>query len=445
MSEQDSIRATRVSRMVSLAGTGARVGLNYLKHYGRRSLGAEVREEDLHEANATDVYQAFSKLKGGPLKVAQMLSIDQNFLPPAYAQQFAQAQYSAPPLSYPLVARTFRREFGREPTDLFDDFSKKAAHGASIGQVHHALKAGHAYAVKVQYPGVADSLRSDLQVVKPIALQILGLREQDISEYFKEVEERLLEETDYALEFERSVLLSRQSEGIANVRFPRYYPELSSRRILTMDWIDGMPLDRFADSDASTDERNRIGQALWDFYHHQIHELHQFHADPHPGNFLIRDGELWVIDFGCTKSIDSDFYRKQFRFLDPDILDDLAGMEQALEALNILLPSDPPEYRTELINLCRESLELVAAPFRTPRFDFGDPQLMESLYRMGLDNRNNDLLRKNRAARGSPHSIYLNRAYFGLYSLLSRLRARVRTRLPEWLGELADNVSGLAS
>jgi len=435
MKEQDSIRSTRVSRVVSLAGTGAKVGLNYLRHYGRRGLGGKVDEADLHAANAADVYDAFSKLKGGPLKVAQMLSIDQNFLPPAYAEQFAQAQYSAPPLSYPLVARTFRREFGAEPTELFDEFGKTAAHGASIGQVHRAVKAGHAYAVKVQYPGVADSLQSDLQVVKPIALQMLGLREQDVREYFKEVEERLLEETDYALELERSMLLSDNSGEIANVRFPKYYPELSSKRILSMDWIDGLTLDKFADSNASQEERDRIGQALWDFYDHQIHGLHQFHADPHPGNFLVRDGELWVIDFGCTKHLEPEFYRKQFQFLDPGMLDDPARMETALESLDILLPGDPPEYRAELMNLCRASLALVAAPFHAGEFDFGDPELMASLYQMGLDNRDNDLLRKNRAARGSPHSIYTNRAYFGLYSLLSRLRARVSTRLPAWLRE----------
>lgn len=100
-----------------------------------------------------------------------MLSIDRNLLPPAYATQFAKAQYSAPPLSYPLVVRTFRRVFGKQPPQIFSSFSKTAAHGASIGQVHRASKDGHEYAVKVQYPGVADSLRTDIRGLKPIALE----------------------------------------------------------------------------------------------------------------------------------------------------------------------------------------------------------------------------------------------------------------------------------
>ncbi|HEX8296170.1 MAG TPA: AarF/UbiB family protein, partial [Chthoniobacteraceae bacterium] len=186
--EQDSIQSTRVTRMAALAGSGARVGLNYLKHYARRTLTGEADNDALQEKNASEVYKTFSQLKGGPLKFAQMLSIDKGLLPPAYAKQFAQAQYSAPPLSYPLVVRTFRREFQKAPGEIFDSFEPKAAHGASIGQVHKASLGGRPLAVKVQYPGVAESLRSDLRLVKPIALQVLGLREADVAEYFQEVE-----------------------------------------------------------------------------------------------------------------------------------------------------------------------------------------------------------------------------------------------------------------
>ncbi len=434
-SEQDSITSSRLGRVAALAGTGAKVGVNYLKHYGRQALGADgaASKEALHEANATEVYRTFSELKGGPLKVAQMLSIDQNLLPAAYAEQFSAAQYSAPPLSYPLVARTFRREFGQEPTEVFAEFGQKAAHGASIGQVHRARRDGHDYAVKVQYPGVADSLKSDLRVVKPIAVRMLGVRETDVEDYFREVEERLLEETDYRLELERSLALSAASAHVPGVRFPRYYPEWSSRRVLTMDWIDGQTLDKFADGAAGQDERDRVGQALWDFYDHQVHALRQFHADPHPGNFLVREGELWVIDFGCTKQLEEEFYRRQFAFLDPGLLDAPARLEAALEAMGILLATDSPGDRRQLRELCARSLELLARPFRGATFDFGDAEFMARIYEMGQENRSNGLLRSMRGRRGSPHSLYVNRTYFGLYSLLARLRARVRVRLPDWL------------
>lgn len=430
MIEQDAIETTRFSRSAALVGSGARVGINYLRHYARRALSGEANEGALHEENAGEVYKTFSRLKGGPLKLAQMLSIDKNLLPPAYAGQFAQSQYSAPPLSYPLVVRTFRREFGCEPGAMFDSFSRRAEHGASIGQVHRASKDGREFAVKVQYPGVAESLRNDLRLIKPIALQVLGLRQQDVEDYFLEVEARLLEETDYTLELQRSMELSRSSSHLANVRFPTYHPGFSSPRILTMDWVAGTPLDRYSDGDASPEERNQIGQALWDFYSHQIHTLRAFHADPHPGNFLVKDSQLWVLDFGCTKAITEDFHRKQFAFLDPSMLGDHARLEEAMEALDILLPGDGPAEREKMIALCKRSLELLARPFRERDFDFGKAELMTAVYEIGEESRKDETLRTLRGRRGSADSIYVNRAFFGLYSLLHRLSARVKVSLP---------------
>jgi len=438
---QDSIRSTPISRMAALGGTGAKVGINYLKYYGKRAMaGGAASSKETHalerdEKNAGAIYDTFSKLKGGPLKLAQMLSIDKNLLPPAYARQFVQAQYSVPPLSYPLVARTFRRDFGKDPLDLFETFGREAAHGASIGQVHKASLKGKQYAVKVQYPGVADSLKSDLRVVKPIALRILGLRERDVDLYFHEVETRLLEETNYELELERSIHLSKASAHLPNVEFPEYHPELSSRNILTMKWIDGMPLDQFADGDATQVERDSIGQALWDFYAHQVHDLNLFHADPHPGNFLVSGKNLCVLDFGCTKQITREFYRKQFCFLDPAIPDNPVLLEEALRDLDVIIPSDKEKEITQIMMLCRTWLDLLALPFRSGNFDFGDPVFLKSIYDLGDENRKADNLRTMKGKRGSPDTIYVNRAFFGLYSLLGRLRARVKVSLPEWLNQ----------
>ena len=437
--DQETIPSGSVARMAALGNAGARVGVNYLKHYGRSMVGAKDAasrrklRDQLDERNAETVYDAFSKLKGGPLKLAQMLSIDKNLLPAAYARQFAQAQSSVPPLSYPLVAQTFRREFGKAPEALFEHFEKKASHGASIGQVHRARRKGRDYAVKVQYPGVAQSLRSDLRVVKPIALRILGLREADVDSYFREVESRLLEETDYRHELTRSMELTSASSHLEGVRFPTYHPDLSTGKILTSDWIDGMPLDRFADSDATQGERDAIGQALWDFYSHQVHDLLVFHADPHPGNFLVKDGHLWVLDFGCTKRISPEFYRKQFRFLDARLRGDPALLQSALRDLDVILPDDGEEQIEMITSLCMVWLELLARPFRQGRFDFGDPGFLKAIYDLGEENRRADHLRTMRGQRGSPDTIYVNRAFFGLYSLLGRLRSRVNVKLPEWI------------
>ncbi|MBY0433694.1 MAG: AarF/ABC1/UbiB kinase family protein, partial [Cyclobacteriaceae bacterium] len=175
MKEQQSIPTTKVQRATHFITTGARIGRNYLKHYGKKLVDPTTTKDQLHEDNASDIYNSLSELKGSALKVAQMLSMDKNLLPKAYQQQFTMAQYSAPPLSYPLVVKTFQKYFEKSPTQIFDAFSHQASNAASMGQVHRATLKGKTYAVKIQYPGVSDSVKSDLKMVKPIALSMFKL------------------------------------------------------------------------------------------------------------------------------------------------------------------------------------------------------------------------------------------------------------------------------
>jgi predicted unusual protein kinase regulating ubiquinone biosynthesis (AarF/ABC1/UbiB family) len=193
----------------------------------------------LHQNNASDIYNSLSELKGSALKVAQMMSMDKNLLPQAYQDKFTMAQYSAPPLSYPLVVKTFQKYFQQTPEQLFDTFTRSAVNAASIGQVHQAIKESKTLAIKIQYPGIADSVSSDLRLVRPFALRLLNMNEKELDHYMGEVEERLLEETDYNLEIARSREISEACAHIPNIRFPKYYDALSSEQIITMDWIEG--------------------------------------------------------------------------------------------------------------------------------------------------------------------------------------------------------------
>src|SRR6478735_124739 len=156
MKEFDKIPTTKVQRASKFIKTGAQIGGNYLKHYSKKLVNKDLTRDQLHEDNAKDIYNSLSELKGSALKVAQMLSMDKNLLPSAYQQQFAMAQYSAPPLSFPLVVRTFEKYFKKKPGEMFDTFSQSARNAASMGQVHEATLKGKKLAVKIQYPGVAD-------------------------------------------------------------------------------------------------------------------------------------------------------------------------------------------------------------------------------------------------------------------------------------------------
>ncbi len=428
MKEQESIPTGKVKRAGKFIGTGAKIGANYLKHYGKKLVTGEASKDDLHENNARDIYKSLSELKGSALKVAQMLSMDKNILPSAYQQQFAMAQYSAPPLSYPLVVRTFQQQFGKSPEQLFDSFSRSAVNAASIGQVHKATKDGKTFAVKIQYPGVGDSVKSDLAMVKPIALRMFELNASEYDEFIQEVEARMLEETDYELELRRSVELSEKSSAINNVIFPGYYPAYSGHKILTMDWIDGKPLGEMLKGEIPSNARNTLGQAMWDFYHHQMHTLKAVHADPHPGNFLVTpDYKLGIIDFGCVKVMTADFHKKYFQLLDPSLLDSATRLEKAFYDLRFIYPDDTAKEKTFFTDIFSQLVLLLSRPFRSSSFDFSDKAYFESIFAFGEEIAGMKELRKSKKARGIKDALYINRTYFGLYNILHDLKAKVDT------------------
>jgi predicted unusual protein kinase regulating ubiquinone biosynthesis (AarF/ABC1/UbiB family) len=431
MKEQQKIPVTKVERAVKFIGTGAKMGGNYMKYYAKKLVNPDTDRSSLDEANAEDVYESLSQLKGSALKVAQMMSMDDNLLPREYSQKFQMAQYNAPPLSYPLVIQTFRKQFGKTPESIFDTFSKKAVNAASIGQVHQATIDGKKLAVKIQYPGVADSVSSDLKLAKPIAMRLMNIKAKDLGRYMAEVEERLLEETDYELELRRSMEITMQCAPLKNLVFPKYYPEFSSKRVISMDWVEGQHLSEWVKTNPSQEERNRIGQALWDFYDYQIHTLRKVHADPHPGNFIITpEGKLAVIDFGCIKEIPNEFYFDYFRLMEPGITARTEDFLKLLEKLEFFHPSDSPREKEYFTDVFTRMVNLLGQPFGHDDFDFSNKEYFSAIYELGDEIGRDKQFRKSNAARGSRHGIYINRTYFGLYNILHLVGARVNSKVP---------------
>ena len=429
MKEQNKIPTSKVKRAAKLISTGAKLGGNYAKYYASSIVGDKKEaKEQLDKDNADDIYNSLSELKGSALKVAQIMSMDKNTLPKAMIDKFSLAQYSAPPLSYPLVVKTFRQTFGKTPSEIFDTFSKNAVNAASIGQVHLAELNGKKLAVKIQYPGVADSVHSDLAMVKPIAMKMLGLKEKDVKHYFEEVESKLLEETDYELELKQSIEISEGSKILEGVFFPSYYPELSNKRILTMDWLEGMHLDQFLKTNPSQEVRDQIGQRLWDMYDYHVNTLRAIHADPHPGNFLFNEnGEIGVIDFGCIKHIPEEFYHQYFQLINPDYVNDDDKLRKLFYYLEFLYEDDTKEASEFFFKTFKESLLLLIHPFTVDVFDFSNEEYFNQIYAKGEELSKSKDVRKNGASRGSRHILYINRAYFGLFSILNQLGATVTT------------------
>ena len=425
MKEQDSIPTSKTGRSARFVKTGFKVGGNYIKHYSKKLFNPELSKDELNRENATDIYESLSQLKGSALKVAQMLSMDKNILPKAYVDQFSLSQYNAPPLSGPLIVRTFTKSFGKTPGQIFDQFNIKSKNAASIGQVHEANLNGKKLAVKIQYPGVGDSISSDLKMVKPFAFRLLGMSQKELEIYMNEVEERLLEETDYDLELKRSIEFSEACKGLNNVVFPTYYPELSSKRIISMDWLDGQHLKEFMKTNPSAELRNQIGQALWDFYNFQQHELRAVHADPHPGNFLITpEGKLGIIDFGCIKEMPDDFYYPFFALTATDLLNNKEGTIKAFRELEMIQKKDNPDQVEFYYQAYKEMIQLFAQPYMFDSFDFSQTEFFEKLYGYG---EKISKMPEFKQARGVKHFIYVNRTNFGLYNILHDLGATVKT------------------
>ena len=424
MKEIPSSKIQRTSRFVK---TGLQIGGNYIKHYAQKLVNPELEKEALDKANAEDIYNTLSELKGSALKVAQMLSMDQGILPDAYSKKFAEAQYKAPALSAPLVVKTFTNHFGKSPLAIFDTFDLKAVHAASIGQVHRATKGDKTFAVKVQYPGVADSVISDLSFVKPVAKQLFGWKEAELAVYFEEVQERLVEETCYDLELERGSEIALACKALPDLHFPTYYSEYSSSRILTMDWMDGMHIDEFLKTNPTQAIRNKAGQALWDFYNYQLHVLNTMHADAPPGNFLFRaDGSVVVLDFGCVKRFPKDFYATYSKLMKPEIMDNPDSFKAVCLEMGALRGDETPEREAFFLQIFHESVGMLLRPFYQGKYDFSDKAFFDELYAYGdsLAQKRNQLSDK---PRGSQHGIYLNRTYFGIYTMMHTLAAEVDT------------------
>ncbi|MBW3466502.1 ABC1 kinase family protein [Arthrospiribacter ruber] len=439
--EQQSIPVSKVQRAAKFISTGAKVGGNYVKHYAKKVVNPNLSKEELHNSNAEDIYNSLSQLKGSALKVAQMMSMDKNILPRAYQDKFTMAQYSAPPLSYPLVVKTFMKYFGKTPDQMYDSFTKSAVNAASIGQVHQATKEGKKLAVKIQYPGVADSVSSDLKLVRPFALRLLNMNEKELDHYMEEVEGKLIEETDYELEVQRSLEISQACSHIGGLTFPGYYKEMSSARIITMDWIDGKHIREWLETNPSQEDKNRVGQSLWDFYHHQVHNLQQVHADPHPGNFIIQnDGKLGIIDFGCVKILPEDFYKGYFSLIKKDLLINEDELNEIFYNLEFISDKDTDVEKEYFKNIFKEMISLLGKPFHVDSFDFANDSYFEQIFMLGDRISNDKMFKKSRQARGSRHGLYINRTYFGLYNLLNQLQANVKTTKPEWLESNAQAV-----
>ncbi len=299
-----SARAARYARV------GANVGGVAARYAGRRLVGGEPNRA----GDATALSSALGRLKGPLMKVAQLMATVPDLLPPEYSAELAKLQSDAPPMGWAFVKRRMTAELGPDWAKKFESFEHQPAAAASLGQVHraHSLD-GALLACKLQYPDMQSAVEADLKQLE----WLLAIRRRldsaiDTSEIGKEIGARVREELDYRREAKHVALFGAMLGGVDIIRVPRAWPELSTGRLLTLDWLDGSRM--LTHKDAPLAARNRLATAMFTAWWLPFSRFGVIHGDPHLGNYTVfaRDGDpagINLLDYGCIRIFPPKFVR----------------------------------------------------------------------------------------------------------------------------------------
>jgi predicted unusual protein kinase regulating ubiquinone biosynthesis (AarF/ABC1/UbiB family) len=305
----------RLHRNLDLAHLGVQVGGTFASTAARKVFATAERRIELdHERElktAEAITERLGNMKGALMKLGQMASYVDEGLPAPLRQALAQLQSNAPPMSAELAADVIERELGQRPEQLFVQWDPQPLASASIGQVHRAVVVDpatgleRAVAVKVQYPGVADSIAADLRNADLLgALLRQGFGGLDPDDMVAEVKERITDELDYRLEAYNQMLFAEHYRGHPFIHIPDVLPALSTGRVLTTELVTGASWAEALTWDQQ--QRDQIGECLFRFVFRSLYGMHLFNGDPHPGNYLFHgDGRVTFLDFGLVKRFDA--------------------------------------------------------------------------------------------------------------------------------------------
>jgi predicted unusual protein kinase regulating ubiquinone biosynthesis (AarF/ABC1/UbiB family) len=376
-----------------------------------------------HTRAARKMRDEMQLLRGPLMKVGQMLSLRTDVLPEEVLAELGKLQREAPGMHAPLVRVQIKGSLGREPEEIFKNFSPEPFAAASLGQVHHAVaRNGERLAVKVQYPGIRQAIENDFALLRTISkpVQVSGhVSKSSIDE----VEQQILAEADYGREADNLEFFAERLAPLTFVTVPRVFRQWSSGNVLAMSLINGRHLDDFLVRSPSQKTRDQLGAHLLELFYIQVLQIGAVHADPHWGNYLFTDDAgIGLVDFGCVK------------YLRPEIVAYLrsvclyAGSMDSAEYRR-LLERPHEQLGAKLLPAARRAFTDFArnfyckvyprGPNSQPCFDFSDAAFMRDYLQAG-----NNLFRSKGVL---PEFIFMARAEMGLYQTLHRLKARVPT------------------
>ena len=435
-----------VERGAKLAGQTGKSAFRFVGTRARSFAAPERSGEFLdsfHQKTAQQIVQMLGEMKGAAMKLGQLASFYEFGAPGEYMSTYRDAltmlQNSAPPMDPEASKAVIEEEFGKPVDKVFATFDENAVASASIGQVHHAtLPSGEEVAVKVQYPGVDEAVRSDLKNVSAMTKLAVAIAPNlDPKEVANEVKERVLEELDYHREAANQQKFADLYDGHPFVVVPKVYKDYTRTRVITQEFVKGDPFMSAFEWDE--DRRSELGEILFRFFYGSLHRFLLFSADPHPGNYLLLpDGKVAFIDYGLTRAVDPATLLNMVELVQALIHEDKDRGRHSLEGLGIL------SRRTPEIDAVWDHLKMINLPVLEDREFKIDAPLVQKIGTAGFDPRSPafQTLRKV----GIPGiMVTFNRMSFGVASLLGRLEATKNWQAiarEMWMGEESQTALG---
>ena len=431
---QSSIPVSKIARGSVVGKAILKIGVTQSKGVVKRAFLSKEKKEasqkETHAEIAKVIIDSLGTLKGISVKIAQQVALGLPFLPKEYLDEISKSFNSIPPINKALIRKIIKQELGDYPQNIYEHFESDAFAAASLGQVHLAKKDAKQLAVKVQYPGIAKSLDSDLGVLK-FALTRFA-KGGNIDHLMDEVEARLNEEVDYEIEAENTAFFYANLKHDFIV-IPKIDESLSTKTVLTSSFLEGDGFEAFLAKSPTQEERNHYAQLIFDSFFMGLYHMQMIHADPNPGNFIFMDEKkLGLIDFGCVKKLDNAFLTS-FSKLHVALMDEVEDEEivQQYAALNMIDQYKPEKMLEFYLEVIKPLDRIYIEIFKEDAYNFkenndfserGFTTIMEVQKKSitAVHNMNEDY-------------IFVDRTLLGYYSMFEKMEATIDTRFAKRL------------
>jgi len=428
--KKSRIPTSRIGRLARLGFTAGELAIGGAAEGARRLAG--LRPADTHNlfltaTNAKKLASRLAGMRGAAMKMGQILSMESaDFLPPEFASALAILRDSADSMPLAQIRRVMGREYGKGWEERFIDFDYEPVAAASIGQVHRAYtRDGRDLALKIQYPGVAKSIDSDVDNMA-MFLRLANLLpvDIDIAGIVDETKRQLHQEADYIVEAEYLRTYRELVRDEPRFVVPEVHEDLTTKRILAMDYVEGLPLESLGEEGVSQQLRDSVGSLLEHLMFRELFEFRTMQSDPNFANYLYQPAEdrIVLLDFGSTVTFEKNFTERYAQIARAMIDGDSTAVRRLAEQMGYLDPENSDEYAGRLLDIFR----LISEPvIKDGIYDFSESDLFARGRDAGFDMVFEDM---SEYRVPPPETMFLHRKLVGSFMLCSRIGARVNVQ-----------------